>query len=78
MTEVDQEGEILPDGTLSVYVAFSQKQLTFSSGCSLIMLLTMVLIIEKYNFLALAGMEKQFQSFISEQAIHQTTILQNQ
>jgi len=29
MAEVDQEGEILQDGTLSVYVGFSHQKLIF-------------------------------------------------
>lgn len=80
MAKVDQEGEILLDGKLYVYVAFCHEKKNWLSALAygLIMLLAMVLIVEKHNFLALVGMDKQFQSFISGLAIHLLTILQNQ
>lgn len=76
LAEVDQEGELLPDGTLSVYVAFILEKLTSATGLWLNYIL--FLPVEKYNFLALAGMDKQLRSFTSGLAIHRLTILQNQ
>lgn len=76
MAEIDQEGEILPDGTLSVYVNFILKIWLSSKGFwfNYISFLTL----EKYNLLELAGTDNQFQLFTSGLATHQKTILQNQ
>lgn len=74
MAEVDQEGEILQDGTLSVYVGFSHQKLTFFK---FVVYSTCFLTVEKFNFFTVVK-DKQLQSFTSGLAIHQLIILQNQ
>jgi positive regulator of sigma E activity len=83
LAEIDAEGELLPDGTLLVYVALPLLILfliyilfflcyIYQNNKNVIFL-TLI-----YKSFALAGVAKQLQLFILEQGIHQTIIPQNQ